>query len=107
MYIFDGLAGCSRTVTLRARQLDCIVCGDSPTLPTLIDYQAFCGTCATDKVQELSLLASEHRVTCQDYHAVVLAGKPHNLMDVRPRVEFEICHLDNAISILCYLWGVP
>lgn len=103
MFVFDGLAGSSRTVTLRGRQPKCVVCGDSPTLSTLIDYQAFCGTCAADdKVHELSLLASEDRLTCQDYHSIVLTGEQHYLIDVRPKIEFEICHLNNAISILTW-----
>ena len=100
MLVFDGLAGCSRTVTLRGRQVNCSVCGECPSLTELIDYQTFCGSCATDKVQELSLLAHEERITCQDYQSVLLSGKEHYLIDVRPETEFEICHLDHAISIL-------
>lgn len=101
MFVFDGLAGSSRTVTLRGRQPKCIVCGDSPTVSTLIDYQAFCGSCAADdRILELSLLADEDRITCQEYHSVVSRGKQHHLIDVRPKTEFEICHLNNAISIL-------
>lgn len=101
MFVFDGLAGSSRTITLRRRQVECVVCGDAPTLSTLIDYQAFCGSCAADdRFNDLTLLTPEERISCQDYHAIVITGALHHLIDVRPKTEFEICHLHNAVSIL-------
>lgn len=101
MFVFDGLTGSSRTVKLRGRQPKCVVCGDSPSLLTLIDYEMFCGSrAADDSGQELSLLDVKDRISCQDYYSVVKAGKQHLLLDVREKTEFEICHLFNAISIL-------
>ena len=100
MFIFDGLSGTSRTIKLRQRQVDCLVCGANPSIASLVDYQAFCGCGATDKVPSLSLLSSSDRVSCQEYHSVVTSRTKHLLIDVRSTVEFAICHLDNAISIL-------
>lgn len=39
-----------RSVRLRARKNDCVVCGEAPTIKELIDYVEFCGAAAVDKV---------------------------------------------------------
>ena len=101
MFLFDGLSGVSRTVTLRHRQPNCVVCGDTPSVSSLINYEQFCGSCAADKTCSVSLLSEEDRVSPQDYHTVMKSGVKHFLVDVRPTTEFSICHLQNAISILC------
>lgn len=101
MFIFDGLSGVSRTVALRHRQANCAVCGEKPSISSLIDYELFCGSGGPDdKCRGVSLLEDKDRVSCQEYHSVVKSGVRHHLIDVRPRTEFAICHLDNAISIL-------
>lgn len=42
LLLYDGLAGEYRVIDW-PRDPGCTVCGDSPTLTTLIDYEAFCG----------------------------------------------------------------
>jgi adenylyltransferase/sulfurtransferase len=101
MFIFDGLNGVSRTVKLRNRQPNCAVCGETPSISSLIDYQHFCA--GEDKSCSVSLLAMEDRISCQDYHSLAESGVEHFLVDVRPKTEFSICHLQNSISILCSL----
>lgn len=39
-----------RTMKLRGKRKDCVVCGDNPTIKALIDYVQFCGAGANDKV---------------------------------------------------------
>lgn len=103
MYVFDGLTGSSRTVKLRGRQVQCAVCGDTPSISSLIDYNIFCGSgAADDKSHVLSLLSGSERITCQDYHSLLQSGKHHLLIDVRQKSEFDICHLDHATSILSH-----
>ena len=98
MLVFDGLLGITRTVKLRPRQPTCAVCGDSPTITRLIDYEMFCGSKADDKSASLCVLGAEHRVTCQNYKLVVDSGHTHLLVDVREPVEYEICCLGNSTS---------
>ncbi len=98
MFVFDGLSGSSRTVRLRARQPNCAVCGDHPSITALIDYQVFCGS-AENCIGSVQL-SEEDRLSCQDYHSILEAGKTHLLLDVRQKAEFEICRLGNAIRIL-------
>lgn len=50
MLLFDGQEGTFRTIKLRPRQPDCIVCGPRPVITELIDYQQFCGSQPDDKV---------------------------------------------------------
>uniref|UniRef100_A0A8C4QBX3 Molybdenum cofactor synthesis 3 n=1 Tax=Eptatretus burgeri TaxID=7764 RepID=A0A8C4QBX3_EPTBU len=99
LLLFDGLSGRFRTVRLRGHQKHCIACGDSPLIPPLPDYESWCGTTANDKCRHLMLLNKEERIGVQDYKEVLDKGKPHLLLDVRPAVEFEICHISHAIHM--------
>ena len=98
MFVYDGLAGASRTIQLRPWQAHCVVCGDHPSVSSLVDYQVFCSSHSDN--ENTHLLNGDDRVSCRDYYSLVKSKKKHLLIDVRPRTEFEICHLDNAISIL-------
>lgn len=52
LLIFSGAQSpLFRTMRLRPRKEDCIVCGKNPSLTELIDYVQFCGRGATDKVR--------------------------------------------------------
>ena len=50
MLVFDGFEGIFRTVKLRPRMPECVVCGDNPSITELIDYEQFCGASPDDKV---------------------------------------------------------
>ena len=50
LLMFDGLSGTFRTIKLRGRNPSCVVCGDTPSITQLIDYELFCGSSANDKV---------------------------------------------------------
>ncbi|PIO58279.1 MoeZ/MoeB domain protein, partial [Teladorsagia circumcincta] len=95
LYLFDGSCGRSRTIQLRHRSKQCDVCGDNPTITELIDYVAFCGSGACDKIQNLSILPLEDRVTVTDYSRIRSSGPPI-LLDTRPAHEFAIASLEEA-----------
>ncbi|KAI9319987.1 hypothetical protein BX666DRAFT_2018118 [Dichotomocladium elegans] len=88
-----------RTMKLRARKKDCIVCGDNPRIKELIDYVEFCGAGATDKGSSISLLKPSERISVMEYHTIVDKRTPHVLLDVRPPVQFGICSLPESLSI--------
>lgn len=99
MLLFDGLGGHFRRIRLRRRRPDCVVCGQQPTVTRLQDYEAFCGSSATDKCRALKLLSPEERISVTDYKQLLDSGAPHVLLDVRPQVEVDICRLQHSLHI--------
>lgn len=100
LLLFDGLETKFRNIKLRTRNVNCIVCGDHPTLHELIDYEQFCGSKANDKDPKLNLLGEEERISVEEYNtALKLGTEGHVLIDVRSPEEFEICNLKNSINI--------
>ncbi|KAM8775414.1 adenylyltransferase and sulfurtransferase MOCS3 [Rhynchonycteris naso] len=99
LLLFDALWGRFRYIQLRSRRLDCAACGERPTVTDLLDYEAFCGSSATDKCRSLQLLSPEERVSVTDYKRLLDSGSPHLLLDVRPQVEVDICRLPHALHI--------
>ncbi|GAB1287246.1 Adenylyltransferase and sulfurtransferase MOCS3 [Apodemus speciosus] len=99
MLLFDGLGGHFRRIRLRRRRPDCVVCGQQPTVTRMQDYEAFCGSSATDKCRALKLLSPEERISVTDYKRLLDSGAPHVLLDVRPQVEVDICRLQHSLHI--------
>ncbi|XP_033354047.1 adenylyltransferase and sulfurtransferase MOCS3 isoform X2 [Bombus vosnesenskii] len=103
LLLFDGLETKFRKINLRAKNINCAVCGEHPTLHKLIDYEQFCSAKANDKDPKLNLLRTEERISVEEYNTTLKLGtKAHILIDVRSTEEFDICHLKNSINIpLC------
>ncbi|XP_036449908.1 adenylyltransferase and sulfurtransferase MOCS3 isoform X2 [Colossoma macropomum] len=99
LLMFDGQEGRFRSIKLRPKQAGCAVCGETPTVTELQDYEKFCGSAATDKCRRLNLLTSEQRISVQEYKSIVDKVTPHLLLDVRPKVEVDICCLPTSINI--------
>ncbi|TRY92835.1 hypothetical protein DNTS_024900 [Danionella cerebrum] len=99
LLMFDAQDGRFRSIRLRSRRLDCVVCGEAPSVTELQDYEEFCGSAATDKCRRLNLLNREQRVSVQEYKAILEHSVPHLLLDVRPKVEVDICSLPHSINI--------
>ncbi|XP_078452217.1 adenylyltransferase and sulfurtransferase MOCS3 isoform X2 [Lampetra planeri] len=49
--------------------------------------------------RRLMLLKKEERVTVEEYKALLDEEVPHVLLDVRPTVEVDICHLPHSLNI--------
>ncbi|XP_037603467.1 adenylyltransferase and sulfurtransferase MOCS3 [Sebastes umbrosus] len=99
LVMFDAQDARFRSIKLRPKQAGCAVCGKNPSVTQLVDYEAFCGTAATDKCRKLNLLSRDQRITVQDYKSIMDNAEPHLLLDVRPLVEVDICHLPFSINI--------
>ncbi|XP_024061573.1 adenylyltransferase and sulfurtransferase MOCS3 [Terrapene carolina triunguis] len=99
MLMFDALEGRFRNIKLRPKKPDCAICGDKPAMTSLQDYEAFCGSSATDKCRTLCLLPSEQRISVEEYKKLLDEQVPHILVDVRPQVEVDICYLVHSIHI--------
>lgn len=80
-----------RSMRIRGKKPTCIVCGEHPTITLAnlgeTDYQGFCGSANIDPIED-SL-----RISPSDLPSDV------QLIDVRPRVQFDICHLEHSMHI--------
>jgi hypothetical protein len=52
MLMYDAIDCSFRSVKLRTKDPNCVVCGAHPTTTQLIDYEQFCQSTATDKVSQ-------------------------------------------------------
>lgn len=46
-------------------------------------------------------------IKLQDYKSILDNAEPHLLLDVRPLVEVDICHLPFSLSILFIFYELP
>lgn len=100
LLLFDGADARWRHVALRGKLPDCAVCANPLTAPAVQDYAAWCGTGPTNKCCGLSVLPKELRISCQDLRDRLLSEQPSCLLlDVRPKCQFEMCHLPRSINI--------
>jgi len=81
---FDALKMKFREFNLR-RDPQCPVCGDSPTITELIDYEQFCGVAMNVPV-----------VSVRELKQKLDAREPVQLVDVREPFEHEIASIDSA-----------
>jgi len=95
--VYDALAQEWNTLRVR-KNPDCPVCGASPTVTALIDYEDFCGVPAHDRtltdagaLADLEILPTEY-VDIAEREDVVL-------LDVREPHEYEINRIPGAILI--------
>jgi molybdopterin/thiamine biosynthesis adenylyltransferase/rhodanese-related sulfurtransferase/molybdopterin converting factor small subunit len=87
LLLFDALDMTFRELKLR-RNPNCSVCGPSPTVTKLIDYEAFCGV-----AEEIS---PELEVSPKTLKQWIDNGREVVTLDVREPFEYEIAHLSNA-----------
>ncbi|PYH49606.1 HesA/MoeB/ThiF family protein [Aspergillus saccharolyticus JOP 1030-1] len=95
-----------RSIKLRSRRANCAVCSAEATvnLDTVrsgsTDYVFFCGSADPEM-----LLRPEERVTPLEYRELhpptggTKEGKQPTMIDVREKVQFDICNLENSINI--------
>ncbi|OBT77870.1 hypothetical protein VF21_03240 [Pseudogymnoascus sp. 05NY08] len=91
-----------RTVRLRQRRPDCFACSSQAELTPesltsgSLDYVAFCGSAAP-----VNLLSAEEQISAAQYSELRNGSskKEHVLLDVREKVQFDICHVDGSINV--------
>ncbi|KAI9745732.1 MAG: Urmylation protein [Claussenomyces sp. TS43310] len=90
-----------RMVRLRSRRPDCFACSARAQLTKeslncgSLDYVAFCGV-----VNPVRLLKPEERISAMKYAGLKEGiGKEHLLVDVREKVQFEICNIEGSINV--------
>jgi adenylyltransferase/sulfurtransferase len=90
LLLFDALAMKFRELRLR-RNPNCPICGDSPTIRELVDYEQFCGIIApapeTSAIDEISVKELKARPDRKEEFV---------LLDVREPFEFDICRIPGS-----------
>ncbi|MEW6511102.1 MAG: molybdopterin-synthase adenylyltransferase MoeB [Bacteroidota bacterium] len=89
LLLFDALQFTFRELTLR-KDPSCPVCGESPTIRSLIDYDEFCGV---GTAEESPPIGERNVITVEQLKSGLDAGNDLFLLDVREPHEFEIVHL--------------
>lgn len=93
LLLVDALGMKFRELKLR-KDPHCVVCGPSPTVTKLIDYEQFCGVPAHDHQPDNAAVGAWD-ITPQALKAR-LGGAPLNLIDVREPHEWDIGHIAGA-----------
>lgn len=90
-----------RSVRLRGKRARCDACSDSATITKdslesgSLDYAVFCGV-----TTPVNILSKTERINAEDYaQKLSEAAEEHLLVDVRDKVQFDICHIDGSINI--------
>ena len=112
LVLFDGLTMRWRELRIR-RNPECPVCGDSPTVRELIDYEAFCGLPPADRETDApGEPAADPAPGADEIGAAQLAerlrrGEPITLIDVREPHEWDIANLGEFGARLIPLGQLP
>ena len=87
-----------RSMRLRRRRKDCVSCSESATITAeglrsgSMDYVQLCGV-----LNPVKVLEEHERVSPEAYHHSMT--EKHVLVDVREKIQFDICHLPGSINI--------
>ena len=91
LMIYDALEMSYRTVRVR-KDPECAICGKNPTITSLIDYDAFCGTLSEDA----AAAAAGSTITATELKDMLDRGDSIFLIDVREPNEYEIVSIPGA-----------
>jgi sulfur-carrier protein adenylyltransferase/sulfurtransferase len=91
LLLFDALKMKFRELKLR-KNPECPICGDTPTIHELIDYQEFCGVNLQPEIN----VGSEFEITPADLKAKIDNGDEFVLVDVREPQEYAICRIPES-----------
>jgi adenylyltransferase/sulfurtransferase len=91
LMVYDALEMSYRRIKVR-KDPDCAICGESPTVTELIDYEDFCGAVS----EEASEAAAGSTITARELKEWIDAGKSVELVDVREINEYEIVKIPGS-----------
>ena len=94
LLLFDALRMRFRELRLR-KDPECPICGVSPTIHELIDYEAFCGVPWAEEEQRRAE-SDVPTMSATQLNERLQRGDRLHLIDVREPHEWEICRLEGA-----------
>ena len=96
--IYDALKMKFRELKLR-KDPECPVCGTSPTVTKLIDYEAFCGIRPEPQAQPAGAAVNEWEITPVELKRRLDAGDDLFILDVREPNEYQINRIPGSTLI--------
>ncbi|MDQ1644022.1 MAG: sulfur-carrier protein adenylyltransferase/sulfurtransferase [Cryptosporangiaceae bacterium] len=94
LMVYDALEMTYRKIKVR-KDPNCPLCGENPTITTLIDYEEFCGAVSDEAVEA----ARGSTITSAELKDMQDAGKDFLLVDVREPAEYEIVKIPGSVLI--------
>jgi adenylyltransferase/sulfurtransferase len=94
LLLFDAWAMKFRELKLR-KDSQCPICGDSPTITELIDYEAFCGLSPNQQAEPPQL----EEITATELKRRLDSGDDIQIIDVREPHEYEIARIPGTTLI--------
>jgi adenylyltransferase/sulfurtransferase len=95
LLLYDAWNMRFRELKLR-RDPECPVCGDTPTIRELIDYEQFCGVAPA---AHAAPAGSDEEATVEELKGKMDDGRGLFLLDVREPNEYQICRIPGAVLI--------
>ena len=95
--IYDALRMKFRELKLR-KDPECPVCGDTPSVTELIDYELFCGM-TVEPVVTTSSSDSDEEISVEQLKLELDGDDDLFLLDVREPEEFQICRIPGSTLI--------
>ncbi|MGI9559247.1 MAG: molybdopterin-synthase adenylyltransferase MoeB [Thermodesulfobacteriota bacterium] len=97
LMFIDVLEMKPRELKLR-KDKSCPICGDSPEITELIDYEQFCGIPVGSESAEQNVVG-ENEISVEDFRKAWNGEGKLKLVDVREQHEYEICRIEGAVLI--------
>jgi molybdopterin/thiamine biosynthesis adenylyltransferase/rhodanese-related sulfurtransferase/molybdopterin converting factor small subunit len=97
LLLYDALNMRFRELKLQ-RDPECPVCGDTPTIKELIDYEQFCGVRPAAS-SPTAAASHEPETSVEELKSRLDAGAPVYVLDVREPQEFQICRIPGSTLI--------
>jgi molybdopterin/thiamine biosynthesis adenylyltransferase/rhodanese-related sulfurtransferase len=99
LLLYDALGMSFREMKLR-KDPNCPVCGESPTVTELIDYQEFCGVPQAQAAEQENGVPE---ITVEELKSKLDNGENVNVLDVREPHEYEVANLGARLIPLAEL----
>jgi adenylyltransferase/sulfurtransferase len=94
LMVYDALEMTYRKIKVR-KDPNCAICGENPTVTSLIDYDDFCGAVS----QEAADAAQGSTISVGELSEWIKSEKPIALIDVREPAEYEIVKIPGSVLI--------
>jgi adenylyltransferase/sulfurtransferase len=95
LMLLDTMDMSIETVNVRKR-MDCPICGDSPEIHELIDYETWCGV---GPDADMGSAGDGLDLEPEQVHQARQTGQPYLLVDIREPFEINLANIPNTLAI--------